>query len=108
MNLQKLRKLQIEQIEERLYSAPCPLCITAVPDKELGEALTLIYQADESIEPILRDICRKKLSRYEFPKHFVPVKKMPMTETNKPLRAEIKRIAALIVEKNNLSRNISI
>lgn len=101
-------KLQIEQIEERLYSAPCPLCITAVPDKELGEALTLIYQADESIEPILRDICRKKLSRYEFPKHFVPVKKMPMTETNKPLRAEIKRIAALIVEKNNLSRNISI
>ena len=37
--------------------------------------------------------CRQLLDRYEVPKRFIPTPHIPLTETNKPARAEAKKLA---------------
>ena len=85
-------KLQIEKIEEKLTALGIPCQITAVPDKRLGETVTLLYEGDES-ETRLAEQCRNLLDKYEIPRHYLQVEKLPLTVTNKPARAEARKIA---------------
>ena len=94
-------KHQVEELEARLQSSlPCPFFLTGVPDAVLGEALTLVCQAPPTQEALLRERCRAKLTRHEMPKHIVFLPCLPMTETGKPARAEIKRCAMEAMEEN--------
>lgn len=87
-------KLQMERIEEKLGSLPLAVQITAVADERLGEAVTLLY-ADSTYSPAtLERLCRDRLSRYEVPRHYICVPRLPLTETDKPARAQARRMAA--------------
>lgn len=85
-------KLQIEEIECRLADLPVTGFLTAVPDARLGEALTLLYIGEATPEE-LRAECAKRLTKYEIPKHFLRVRELPYTETMKPSRAQLRRLA---------------
>lgn len=99
-------KLQIEQLEARLQPLlPCPCFLTGVPDAAFGEALTLVCPASSTLESQLRECCATVFSRYEMPKHFVFLKSIPMTETGKPARAEIKRQAVNALKQRRTSEH---
>lgn len=86
-------KLQVEQIERRLADMPCAFVVTAVPDDRLGEAVTLLYTAADDRSDDLEARCRERLERYEVPRHLWRVDRLPLTETGKPARAEVRRLA---------------
>lgn len=86
-------KLQIEQIEQKLSSLSVPFVITSLPSEELGEMVTLLYEGTSDMAQALEASCRQLLDRYEVPKRFIPTPHIPLTETNKPARAEAKKLA---------------
>lgn len=89
-------KLQIEDIERRLMSLGVDFQITAVTDERLGEAITLLYEAETDMADTLDTQCRTLLGKYEVPRHYIRVEKLPRTETGKPARSEARRLAALM------------
>ncbi len=97
-------KLHLETLETKLSSAlRVPFLLTAVGDERLGEALTLLYEAEADMEEELNGICRTALGRYEVPRHFFRTARLPQTETGKPARAEARRLAEQLNEHS--SRN---
>ena len=88
-------KLQIEDIERRLMSLGVNFQITAVADERLGEAITLLYEAETDMADTLDTLCRTLLGKYEVPRHYIRVEKLPRTETGKPARSEARRMAEL-------------
>ena len=88
-------KLQLEELEERLASLSCSFMLTAVPDPLLGEALTLLHEPTTA--PIAQN-CAKLLSRYEQPRHYFCIPRLPLTETGKPARAEAARLAQSLLK----------
>lgn len=94
-------KLQTEDIERRLSAVVADFCLTSVPDEALGEALTMLYVGDASRKDELKTLCRTMLSRYEVPRHFVPVAAIPHTETGKIARADARRFATQILGKKH-------
>lgn len=86
-------KLQIEKIEEKLAPLPAAFQVTWVEDARLGEAVTLLYEADADCGPLLATLCRTLLSPYEMPRHFFRVRALPKTETGKPARKEARKMA---------------
>lgn len=88
-------KLQLEELEERLVSLSCSFMLTAVPDPLLGEALTLLHEPTTA--PIAQN-CAKLLSRYEQPRHYFCIPRLPLTETGKPARAEAARLAQSLLK----------
>ncbi len=90
-------KLQAEDIERSLAGLPVPFVITAVPDEKYGEAVTLLYEGCSVTPDRLRQLCTEKLNRYEVPKHFVRVDRLPLTPTGKPTRAAARELAARAV-----------
>lgn len=88
-------KLQIEDIERRLMSLGVNFQITAVTDERLGEAITLLYEAETDMADTLDTLCRTLLGKYEVPRHYIRVEKLPRTETGKPARSEARRMAEL-------------
>lgn len=93
-------KLQIEEIEEKLTALPVKNQITWVEDARLGEAVTLLYEADGDMEEQLEKLCRQLLTPYEVPRHFLRVEALPKTETGKPARAEARKLAEKLLTKN--------
>lgn len=91
-------KLQTEEIERRLAALGVPFQITAVPDEKYGEAVTLLY-VGEADEAALARYCREHLGRYECPRHYVRVERLPLTATGKPVRAEARALAASALGK---------
>lgn len=92
-------KMQIEAIERKLSSLHLPLQITAVPHDSLGEAITLLYEAEQPIDAFVEAQCRALLSKYEVPRYIQRVEKLPVTETGKPARAQARLLAANIVKR---------
>lgn len=86
-------KLQIEEIERKLGDLSVPYQITAVPDDRLGEAVTLLYVADEDLHNVLEAHCRERLSPYEVPRHYLRTSSLPRTDTGKPARARARQVA---------------
>ena len=85
-------KLQIEEIEAHLQPfVSVPFMITKRTDARLGETVVLLA-ADADIEQ-LKTACHEHLTKYETPRVFVAVKRLPYTETGKPARAEALRMA---------------
>lgn len=86
-------KLQIEELERKSGAMPVRFQFTAVPDKRLGEAVTLLYEADTDRTEELARLCRTRLSAYELPRYILRVVRLPLTGTGKPARAEARRMA---------------
>lgn len=85
-------KLQIEEIEAHLQPfVSVPFMITKRTDARLGETVVLLA-ADADIEQ-LKTACHEHLTKYETPRVFVAVDRLPYTETGKPARAEAQRMA---------------
>lgn len=91
-------KIQIEEVEEALRPhLRGRYAITAVPDKQLGEALTLLSEA----EPPAADAFARWLPRYWSPKHSWQVEQIPLTGTEKIDRAACRRLAAERLAREN-------
>ncbi len=86
-------KLHLEDLEERLSGLNVPFLLTAVPDEQLGEALTLLYEDATAHVNEIKAFVAERLSRYERPRHYFRIAQIPLTETGKPARAEARRIA---------------
>lgn len=86
-------KLQIETIEKKLSALGVACQITAVADERLGEAITLLYEAETELAAALDAQCRTLLDKYEVPRHYIRVEKLPLTETGKPARSEARHMA---------------
>lgn len=93
-------KYQVEELEAKLSKIPIPFLITATPHATLGEAITLLYEGTSNDETILREHCRKLLTRYELPRHYICVPQLPRTDNGKPARKEAKRIALEYIKAN--------
>ncbi len=86
-------KMQIEEIEAKLQAhTDIPLMITKRADEKFGETVVLLAECND-MEP-LKALCHKWLSKYELPHNYIYVKRLPLTETGKPARAEALRIAS--------------
>ena len=80
-------KLQLEELERRLSPhLPYPFLLTATPDAQLGQALTLVYEGTEDTIPQVKERVRQVLEGPECPRLFRAVVQLPRTETGKPLR----------------------
>ncbi len=67
-------KLQAEQIEKKLSSKiSAPLFVCGVKDQKLGEALVMIYEADEELPMELIKLAEEVLAKYERPKKYYRV-----------------------------------
>ena len=87
-------KLQMEAIEEKLRPAmgSIPFMITKVKDDKFGEAVVLLVEGSKGALPHEEQLFAA-LTKYERPKHIIPVPRLPMTETGKPARAAAARLA---------------
>ena len=86
-------KLQIEELERKLSEViPFPFQLTYVTDERLGQALTMLYTGDLTVEELHR-LCTTSVTRYEVPKHFLRVSGLPTTETGKPARSMAHQVA---------------
>ena len=84
--------MQIEEIETALHEAmPGPFVITKKKDEKFGETVVMLTTA-EDIDKV-KAICKEYLSRFQQPRHFIHIDRIPLTETGKPARAEAQRIA---------------
>lgn len=91
-------KMQIEQLEQKLADLPVRFALTGAPDARLGEMLVMAYEGEEGLSSDLEAWCRERLDRYEVPRKYCRVDQLPLTETGKPARAEIKALMASILE----------
>ena len=90
-------KLQFESIEQKLQTVfSFPFVLTTVDDDSLGEALTMLYESDMSAEDV-KQTCKDILGKYEVPRHFLQVAKVPLTPTGKPSRAAARQLATSLV-----------
>lgn len=80
-------KLQLEELEQRLAPhLPYPFLLTATPDAQLGQALTLVYEGPEADLPKVKALVRQVLQGPACPRLFRAESQLPRTETGKPLR----------------------
>ena len=90
-------KIQIEQVERRLQKEmPVPFLITRRADSKFGEVVTMLVETTDAATtvPLCRACCERVLDKFEQPRLFVPVARLPLTATGKPARAEAARLAA--------------
>ncbi len=91
-------KLQLEDIEQKLQTVlNFPFMLTSVEDDSLGEALTILYEGDDTADDIKKQ-CKSVLGRYETPRYFLRVDQIPLTPTDKPSRSKAKQLASSIVK----------
>jgi len=91
-------KIQIEEVESILKPwLNGNFAITSLPDAKFGEIIVLLTEQEIDTSEI-----KKHLPEYYFPKKIIRVPAIPLSETGKPKRAEIKRLALLMSEKKNL------
>ena len=84
-------KIQIETVERQLRPhLQAPFLITTRPDAKFGEAVVLLTEGavDEC-----RRVCAQVLPKYNQPKAYLHVDKIPLTATGKPARKEAENIA---------------
>ena len=84
-------KIQIEEVERQLCPhLQAPFLITKRPDAKFGEAVVLLTEGavDEA-----RRVCAQVLPKYNQPKAYLHVDKIPLTATGKPARKEAENIA---------------
>ena len=83
-------KIQIEEVERRLKPFLCePYLISKRPDAKFGEVAVLLTEGpvDEA-----RAICEAHLQKYHWPKAYIHVDAIPLTETGKIARKEAQKL----------------
>lgn len=90
-------KIQIETVENLLQPIlSVPFAITSIPDPKFGEIVVLLIAA-----PINMDIPRNEiaevLSPYQVPRKTLIVPRIPLTDSGKINRAEVKKIAHILL-----------
>lgn len=89
-------KIQIEEVEALLHGElSMPFAITKVKDAKFGESVVLLSVSDDLLE--VKSVCERVLPRYWQPKHFLHVDSLPMTETGKPARKKMEKLAASLL-----------
>ncbi len=86
-------KFSPEHLEEKLAKHIAqPFIISSLPHDTLGQQLTLVIEGIETSEmgAQLQAICQKNLSKYECPRQFLFVKKIPRTPNDKINRKGLK------------------
>lgn len=100
-------KIQTECVENVLHSIiSVNFALTSVPHPKFGEALTLLLEegdknTEELQETVLQEKIRQLLPKYQQPKYILKVKAIPQTETGKISRAECRKLASLLIEKQH-------
>lgn len=85
-------KIQMEEVERMLRPhLSIPYMITRARDERLGETVVLLMEGGNPDEA--KTVCQRVLPKYWQPHRFLPVDRLPLTETGKPARAEAERLA---------------
>ena len=101
-------KIQMEAVEEALRPhLAIPFMITKCPDPKFGEVVAMLIedtsghdaratnsQDSSSLVEHCRSICQRVLPKYEQPKRFLVVERLPLTETGKPARLIAQQLMA--------------
>lgn len=91
-------KMQMEEIESALRPyLHAPFLITKVKDEKFGETVVLLTTSHD-IETI-RQACKEHLTKYQMPRHFITVERIPTTKTGKHARAE-----AMVLAQENTAK----
>jgi fatty-acyl-CoA synthase len=69
-------------------------------DNKLGEAITLLYEGLPSSESEIREFCKENLEKYEIPRYYINVSKLPFTASGKPSREKAKNLANELIKKH--------
>lgn len=86
-------KIQIEEVEQMLKNhLHCPFAITSCPDEKFGEAMVMLSESSDLAG--VRQICERVLPVFWHPKHYHHVTRLPLTETGKLARFEIKELVS--------------
>ena len=84
-------KIQTEEVERTLKPyLDAPYMISKRPDPKFGEIVVLLTEGDIS-DP--REACERILPKYQQPKDYLRVDRIPLTETGKPARKEAEKLA---------------
>ncbi|MER7666873.1 aldehyde dehydrogenase family protein [Kitasatospora sp. NPDC096128] len=83
-----------DHLAERAESAGAPTQVVAVPDARLGCRLVFVITDPDGHHPAhWKQLLRSVLARYERPDHIVVLPSLPLTNTGKPDRAALEKIA---------------
>ena len=84
-------KIQTEEVERTLKPyLDAPYMISKRPDPKFGEIVVLLTEGDISDA---REACERILPKYQQPKDYLRVDRIPLTETGKPARKEAEKLA---------------
>lgn len=81
-----------EQLEKKLEPyISHPFLITSLPHDSLGQQLILVLEGQEKNEEVdrLQEICKTYLDKYEQPRRIIFIRKIPKTNTGKPVRENL-------------------
>lgn len=85
-------KIRMEDVERELSGhLSVPYIVTKKKDSKYGEIVVLLLRSDDVAEA--RRVCEKTLPKYWWPRLYVTVDDIPLTETGKPARAHAMMIA---------------
>ena len=85
-------KIQMEEVERKLAGRMAvPFLITKRSDEKFGEVVVMLHEGGAVEE--LRQVCRQLLTKYEQPRLYLSVDRLPMTETGKPARKRAEQLA---------------
>ncbi|WP_255491350.1 AMP-binding protein [Dysgonomonas sp. ZJ279] len=88
-------KIQIEEVENLLKPViDCPFAITSIPDPKFGEAIVLVIES-----AIDEKLVAKALPPYYLPKKTIIIKAIPLTETGKISRQELKQLVEIKIKE---------
>lgn len=77
-------KIHAEEVERLLQPhLASPFIITKKEDEKFGEAVVLLTEGDTEEA---RNVCNKILDKYQRPRYYAHINKIPLTETGKPSR----------------------
>ena len=89
-------KIQMEEVERKLAGRMAvPFLITKRNDEKFGEVVVMLHEGGAVEE--LRQVCRQLLTKYEQPRLYLSVDRLPMTETGKPARKRAEQLAEGII-----------
>lgn len=87
-------KVHAEEVEAMLQPhLHRPFYITKKSDARFGEVVVLVTEDNESEFTDIITLCDELLPRYWRPRHIIHVDHLPTTETGKPARRELERLA---------------
>lgn len=87
-------KYSPEQIEKKLEPfIEIPFLVSSLPHESLGEQIVLVIKGNENskIMKTVKNLCLKRLSKYEQPRQILFIQHLPETENHKPDRKKLRR-----------------